>query len=179
MTCAKYKYRGLIGLLFLTFLCTSVRAQNPTPAPDQSQPMALIGATIHVGDGTVIENGTVLFKDGKLERVAAGGTVPSGYETVDVSDKHIYPGLIALNSQLGLTEIGAVRSTRDDRETGSLNPNARALIAFNTDSQVIPTVRSRGVLLAQITPVGGMVSGRSSIAGRRPGRLPEGSRCLL
>lgn len=125
--------------------------------------MALTGATIHVGNGTVIENGTVLFKDGKLERVGSGIPVPAGYETVDVTGKQIYPGLIALNSQLGLTEIGAVRSTNDQRETGVLNPNARALIAFNTDSQVIPTVRSRGVMLAQITPQGGMISGRSSM----------------
>ena len=87
----------------------------------------------------------------------------SNAEIIDATGKHVYPGLIALNSQLGLTEIGAVRSTNDQRETGRLNPNARALIAFNTDSQVIPTVRSRGVLLAQITPMGGMVSGRSSM----------------
>ncbi len=163
MNCVNIKQRGFFTLLFLTILCTSVRAQNPVPAPAQSGPLALIGGTVHVGDGNVIENGTVLFRDGKLERVSAGGQVPAGYETVDVTDKHIYPGLIALNTQLGLTEIGAVRSTNDQRETGRINPNARALIAFNTDSQVIPTVRSRGVLLAQITPVGGYVSGRSSM----------------
>jgi imidazolonepropionase-like amidohydrolase len=163
MTSVKYIQRSFLTLLLLTLLCTSARAQNPTPAADQDKPMALTGATIHVGNGTVIENGTVLFKDGKLERVGSGIPVPAGYETVDVTGKQIYPGLIALNSQLGLTEIGAVRSTNDQRETGVLNPNARALIAFNTDSQVIPTVRSRGVMLAQITPQGGMVSGRSSM----------------
>jgi imidazolonepropionase-like amidohydrolase len=163
MTSVKYIQRSFLTLLLLTLLCTSARAQNPTPAADQNKPMALTGATIHVGNGTVIENGTVLFKDGKLERVGSGIPVPAGYETVDVTGKQIYPGLIALNSQLGLTEIGAVRSTNDQRETGVLNPNARALIAFNTDSQVIPTVRSRGVMLAQITPQGGMVSGRSSM----------------
>ncbi|MCX8211618.1 MAG: amidohydrolase family protein, partial [Lewinella sp.] len=163
MTSVKYIQRSFLTLLLLTLLCTSARAQNPTPAADQDKPMALTGATIHVGNGTVIENGTVLFKDGKLERVGSGIPVPAGYETVDVTGKQIYPGLIALNSQLGLTEIGAVRSTNDQRETGVLNPNARALIAFNTDSQVIPTVRSRGVMLAQITPQGGMISGRSSM----------------
>ena len=159
----KYIQRSFLTLLLLTLLCTSARAQNPTPAADQDKPIALTGATIHVGNGTVIENGTILFNDGKLERVGSGILVPAGYETVDVTGKQIYPGLIALNSQLGLTEIGAVRSTNDQRETGVLNPNARALIAFNTDSQVIPTVRSRGVMLAQITPQGGMVSGRSSM----------------
>ena len=153
----------LLTLLLFLLVGTCARAQNPTPAPPQSEPIAVTGATVHVGNGTVIENGTVLFRDGKLERVGANLTVPTGYRSVDASGKHVYPGLIALNSQLGLTEIGAVRSTNDQRETGRLNPNARSVIAFNTDSQVIPTVRSRGVLLAQITPVGGAISGRSSM----------------
>ncbi len=153
----------LLTLLLAVGFGTCVRAQNPTPSPAQSGPVAVTGATIHVGDGTVIENGTILFRDGKIERVEAGAAAPAGYETVDASGKEVFPGLIALNSQLGLVEIGAVRATSDEREVGTFNPNARALIAFNTDSQVIPTVRSRGVLLVQSTPEGSLVSGRSSI----------------
>lgn len=163
MTSVIHKQRGLLTLLFLTILCTCVRAQNPTPAPDQAKPILIRDATVHIGNGTVIENGDVLFDDGKIVSVGAEVPAPANAMIVDGTGKHVYPGLIALNSQLGLTEIGAVRSTNDQRETGRLNPNARALIAFNTDSQVIPTVRSRGVLLAQVTPVGGMVSGRSSM----------------
>jgi imidazolonepropionase-like amidohydrolase len=150
---------------FLIFVVagTCVRAQNPTPAPEQAAPVAVTGATIHVGDGTVLENATLLFRDGRIERVGTGISVPTGYDEVDGRGKDVYPGLIALNSQLGLTEIGAVRATNDQREVGVFNPNARAVIAFNTDSQVIPTVRSRGVLLAQTTPEGSLVSGRSSM----------------
>ena len=157
-----YNQRFLF-LAFLTLLCTCVRAQNPVPAPGQDKPILVRAATIHVGNGTVIENGDILFDGGKIVDVGTGIAAPANATIVDGTGKHVYPGLIALNSQLGLTEIGAVRSTNDQRETGRLNPNARALIAFNTDSQVIPTVRSRGVLLAQITPVGGLVSGRSSM----------------
>ena len=163
MNCANYTQRSLLLLLFLTFLCTCVRAQNPTPAPDQSRPILIRNATVHVGNGTVVEGGNVLLDAGKIVSVGTGVPAPADAEIIDATGKHVYPGLIALNSQLGLTEIGAVRSTNDQRETGRLNPNARAVIAFNTDSQVIPTVRSRGVLLAQITPVGGLVSGRSSL----------------
>lgn len=156
----------------LFFLCVGMglcaqsvdaRVTNPAPATAQTTPIAITGATVHVGNGTVIENATVLFRDGEIENVAADLTAPASYETIDASGKQIYPGLIALNSQLGLTEIGAVRATRDQREVGNFNPNARALIAFNTDSQVIPTVRSRGVLIAQATPQGTFVSGRSSM----------------
>ncbi|MFT7120817.1 MAG: imidazolonepropionase-like amidohydrolase [Neolewinella sp.] len=163
MTCVTHKQRGLLTLLFLAILCTCVRAQNPTPAPDQSKPILIRDATVHVGNGTVIENGDVLFDEGKIVDVGIIVTPPANATIIDGSGKHVYPGLIAMNTQLGLIEIDAIRSTKDERETGRLNPNARALIAFNTDSQVIPTVRSRGVLLAQVAPTGGMVSGRSSM----------------
>ena len=158
-------------MLFLAFLCTCtfgglsnhVSAQNPTPAADQDRPIVFRKATIHVGDGTVLEEMDILLDEGKILTIEKDLAAPANADILDASGKHIYPGMIALNTQLGLTEIGAVRSTNDQRETGRINPNARALIAFNTDSQVIPTVRSRGVLLAQIAPVGGMVSGRSSM----------------
>ncbi|NJC28357.1 amidohydrolase family protein [Neolewinella antarctica] len=157
-----YLYTSLLTLL----LCTSAHAQNPTPAPEQSQPILITNATIHVGNGTVIENGSILFEDGRITQVGQNvgpDLVGTDAKQVDGAGKHVYPGLFALNSQLGLVEIDAVRATNDQREVGVVNPNARALIAFNTDSQVIPTVRSRGVLLAQATPEGGLVSGRSSV----------------
>ncbi|MEM9261744.1 MAG: hypothetical protein AAGA62_19035, partial [Bacteroidota bacterium] len=134
------------------------------PAPAQSEKIAIINATVHVGDGQVIENGQVLFSNGKIESVGkTARTTSSDYRIVDAEGKHIYPGIIALNTGLGLTEIGAVRATRDGREVGNLNPNVRAMIAYNTDSQIIPTVRSRGVMLAQVVPSGGRMSGKSSI----------------
>ena len=66
-------------------------------------------------------------------------------------------------SLVGLQEIASVRATLDSREVGVLNPNVRALIAYNTDSDVLPTVRTNGVLLAQATPRGGLLSGQSSV----------------
>lgn len=155
----KYLFAGMIFLLS----SLAVFAQNPTPAPPQSESIVIQNATIHVGDGTVIENGSVSFADGEITGVGDNLSAVAGAKVIDGAGKHVYPGLIALNSQLGLVEIGAVRATRDQREVGRFNPNARALIAFNTDSQVIPTVRSRGVLLAQAVPEGSLVSGRSSV----------------
>jgi len=158
--------QNFIKFLLLPLLLSgagALNAQNPVPAPSQSKKIAVVGGTIHLGNGEVIENGQVLFAAGKIESVSGLTRAPlTDYEIINGQGKHIYPGLIAMTSGLGLTEIGAVRATRDGRETGSFNPNVRALIAFNTDSQVIPTVRSRGVLLAQITPSGGRVSGSSS-----------------
>jgi hypothetical protein len=141
-------------------------AQSPIPAADQAGPIAIVGATAHLGNGEVIENALVTFADGKFAIVADQTTIKvdiRDHQTIDGTGKHLYPGLIATNTQLGLTEISSVRATHDENETGSFNPNSRALIAYNTDSQVTPTVRSRGVLYAQVTPTGGSVSGSSSV----------------
>ncbi|MCB1053876.1 MAG: amidohydrolase, partial [Acidobacteria bacterium] len=77
--------------------------------------------------------------------------------------KHVYPGFILPVTNLGLTEIGAVKATKDDAETGLINPNIRSISAYNTDSEITPTLRFNGILLAQVTPQGGLVSGLSSI----------------
>ena len=72
-------------------------------------------------------------------------------------------GFISPSTTLGLTELDAVRATRDMEEVGTHNPNARAETAYNPDSELIPTVRSNGVLLANVTPVGGRISGTASL----------------
>ena len=135
-----------------------------TPAPPQSEAIMIVGATAHIGDGTVIENSAIGFKDGKITFVGkASDANQSGHKVVDAKGKHVYPGLIAGNTTIGLTEIGAVRATRDNSEVGIYNPSIRSIIAYNTDSRVTPTVRSNGVLLAQVAPNGGWISGQSSI----------------
>ena len=84
-------------------------------------------------------------------------------EVIDVSGKHVYPGIISPASTVGLQETGAVRATVDKQEIGILNPNIRSLIAYNTDSEIIPTIRNNGVLLTQAMPQGGTISGSSSV----------------
>jgi imidazolonepropionase-like amidohydrolase len=121
-------------------------------------------ATIHVGNGTVIEKGALGIKNGKISEIGSAEKVGKGYEqTIDAKGQHLYPGFIAPNTQLGLVEIEAVRATNDFREVGNFNPNVRSIIAYNTDSEIIPTIRSNGVLIAQITPQGGRMSGQSSV----------------
>ncbi len=156
----------ILSFCFFLFLNFSAFAQYvPSPGAAQSEPILLTGATAHLGNGEVIENAYLAFADGKITLInsAAVGQGFENHKKIDLAGKHIYPGLIAPNSRLGLNEIGAVRATNDYREVGNLNPNIRALIAYNTDSEVIPTVRSNGVLLAQITPQGGRISGQSSV----------------
>jgi imidazolonepropionase-like amidohydrolase len=138
-----------------------------TLAGAQTKSILILNGTAHIGNETIIQNSVIGIRDGKISLVADAATAKvdkTGYdEIIDASGKQIYPGIIAPNSTLGLTEIDAVRATNDFREVGTTLPNVRSLIAYNTDSKIIPTVRGNGILLAQITPRGGIVSGTSSI----------------
>jgi len=142
-------------------------AQNPTPATEQKDAVLILNGIAHLGNGKVIQNSAIGFKDGKLTLVGDATVIKidrNAYQQViEATGKHIYPGLIECNSTLGLTEIDLVRATRDYGEVGELNPNVRSIIAYNTDSKIIPTVRSNGVLLAQIVPEGRFVTGQSSV----------------
>lgn len=158
--------RTTIGCLFICLFSQNLMAQ-PIPGKAQSEPIAVIGATIHTAAGTVIENGVLIFEDGVISVVADSRRnrewEKDRYKQIFATGKHIYPGLIAMNSQLGLVEIESLRASQDNSEVGSDNPNVSSLVAYNTDSRVIPTVRSNGILMAQICPDGGRWSGMSSL----------------
>ncbi|HEU4717259.1 MAG TPA: amidohydrolase family protein [Bacteroidia bacterium] len=157
------KYFFLPALLFTG----SLFAQQPVPAKKQTKSILLMNGTAHIGNGQVIENSVVGFKDGKITLVGDAKTVRLNMAdwdtTINCVGKQIYPGIIAPNSTLGLTDIEAVRATNDFYEVGGYNPHVRSQVAFNTDSKIPPTVRTNGVLLAQVCPRGGRISGQSSI----------------
>ncbi|SOE22710.1 Imidazolonepropionase [Spirosomataceae bacterium TFI 002] len=147
---------------FLMFFALTALGQNPAPGSKQTEPIIIENAEIHVGNGTVI-NGSILIQNGLITQVGNIPAEPIGTLHIDARGKKVYPGFISPNSQLGLIEVEAVRTTIDANELGNMNPSVRAQIAHNTDSEVIPTVRGNGVLIGQTTPVGGMVSGRSGV----------------
>jgi imidazolonepropionase-like amidohydrolase len=149
-----------LALLLAPF---AAEAQVGMTKPPQTEPVVLRGATIHtVTKGTIL-NGTIVMDAGKI--TAIGGpevAVPRGAKVVDVTGKHIYPGLIDAYSTVGITEIGAVEVSNDITELGDFNPNVRGEIAVNAESRHIGTTRSAGVLVAFTTPDGGVISGLSS-----------------
>ncbi len=137
---------------------------NVLPAAPHKGVTYITNATIHVGNGTVIENGTIQVRDGKIEKVGKDIVVPKdNADVVDAKGKHVYPGLILPTSVLGLIEISAVRASNDSREIGDMNPNIRSIVAYNTDSKVINTLRSNGVLAANVIPQGSFLAGSSSV----------------
>ncbi|UKT63832.1 amidohydrolase family protein [Pedobacter mucosus] len=137
---------------------------NISPAKKQSKTIAITGATVHIGNGTVIENGTIVFSNGKIVSVTANGQVPQDDVTkILATGKHIYPGFIAATTNLGLAETESIKATLDFEEIGDFNSHIRSIVAYNTDSKVPATLRTNGVLMAQPTPQGGTVSGSSSV----------------
>ena len=143
----------------------SLVANDNVPAPEQSHPILLRGATVHTVSGDVIPDGQLLFAQGKIQNVGGADLkldLADGTEVIELKGKHIYPGLIAANTVLGLTEVRAVRAMRDMIEPGKINPNARAQVAVNPDSELLPVTRSNGVLVVQVVP---QSSGSGSISG--------------
>ena len=93
-----------------------------------------------------------MITDRKIAAIGKGATGAADAETVDAKGKQVYPGLILPTSTLGLVEISAVRASNDSREIGDMNPNIRSIVAYNSDSKVINTLRSSGVLAANVIP---------------------------
>jgi len=150
--------------IVLVFISMFGFAQQ-TPAPKQSKSILILGAKAHLGNGSVIENSLVSLVNGKIATIGDATLMkPAKHDIViDASGKHLYPGFIAPNSTLGLVEIDAVRASDDESEIGEFNPHVRSIIAYNAESKLVETTRPNGVLLAQITPRGGRISGTSSI----------------
>jgi len=154
-------------LLALLLPVTAVtQAQDDVyPAKPNTGRVFITGGTIHVGNGQVIEGGTIEIANGKIVRVGTDAPAnTSGAKVVDAKGKQVYPGLILSVTDLGLKEIGSgVRGSNDYEELGDLNPTIRSIVAYNTDSKIIGTLRANGILLAGVTPQGGTISGSSTI----------------
>lgn len=160
----KMKHIVVFTLVFYGML--NMNAQRPVPGDKQTKGIRVYNVKIHVGNGTFIQNGEIGFENGKFTYVNDNSkSMPTGkFEVnIDGGGKHVYPGFILTNSTIGLREIDAVRATLDYNETGDITPEVRAITSYNTDSKIIPTIRFNGVLIAQSTPRGGLISGQSSI----------------
>lgn len=155
-------------ILFLFLLNVKLFAQVPEPVNDQTKPVLIYNAFIHIGDGNTIQNGFVSFDNGKISDVRSEyldleSDTYNNFLKINANGSHLYPGLILPNSKVGLEDISAVRATVDHTEVGELNSNIRSLIAFNTDSEVISTFRYNGILISQVVPDGSFITGNSSI----------------
>ncbi|MBM4179185.1 MAG: amidohydrolase family protein [Ignavibacteria bacterium] len=155
--------KNLIVILALVATSISALGGDEIPGASQQQPVVLKNALLF---GTPVANAqpqSVVFDKGVVTEIGATVTIPVNARVIDCAGKRVYPGFIAPHTTIGLTEVDAVRSTRDMVETGVFNPNARAETAYNPDSEIIPTVRMNGVLVVNSAPYGGIIAGRSSL----------------
>jgi imidazolonepropionase-like amidohydrolase len=152
---------------FISIICVSLTpalfANPEVPGKPQEKPIALVNAVIHPVSGDVIDRGTILFDKGKIVAVGKDVAIPEGAEKIDLDGKHVYPSLFDAWTDLGLVEINSVRATVDVQESGQINPNVKAIVAVNPDSEIIPVTRSNGVLLALTAPHGGLIAGKSAV----------------
>lgn len=155
---------------YISFICAiaigfSAAAQETIyPAPEYKGLLFIKNGTVHVGNGQVLTNATIQVNNGKIEKIGTDLPIPmDDVKVFDATGKHVYPGLILGNTSIGLREIASqVRGSNDYREIGELNPNVKSIVAYNTDSRIINTLRSNGILLANIAPQGSLIAGTSS-----------------
>ncbi|WP_111683572.1 amidohydrolase family protein [Winogradskyella tangerina] len=152
--------------IIILLLCVSLSFAQQTPADQQTKDFAIMGATAHLGNGTVIENAVIVVSNGKITTIGPADSTPltkQAMDFIDAKGKHVYPGFIVSNGTLGLVEVDAVKASNDLSEMGTYNPHVRSIIAYNAESKVVESMRPNGVLLGQVVPRGGRITGTSSI----------------
>jgi imidazolonepropionase-like amidohydrolase len=138
-------------------------ASDQIPGPHQTQPIALVGGTVHTVSGAVLPGATLLFDEGRISAIGVNLSLPADAEVVDVTGKEVYPGMISAFSNIGLLEVSAVRASRDLWEVGDIKPNVRVASAINPDSELLPVARTNGVTTAHVVPQGGLIAGTSAV----------------
>ena len=151
----------LLAALLTSSLAFMLASAAWTPA--RAEALALTGGTVHPVTGPEIPNGTVVVDGTKITAVGSGVSVPSGAKVIDCTGKHVYPGFVHANTILGLQEISTIEGSDDSRETGNLNPNQRAEVMYNPDSDFLPVTRLNGVTTVLTIPGGGAVRGTSAL----------------
>ena len=116
---------------------------------------------MHPVSGPDIADGSVLMRDGKIAEVGAHIAVPKGARVIELKGLHIYPGMIDSATEIGLTEIEAVREMSDISDIGLFKPQLRAATAVNPASEHIPVTRANGITSVITSPGGGIVAGQS------------------
>lgn len=142
----------------MTLLVTSGSLAN-------AQTIAITGGRVYPVSGPMIENGTVLMRDGNIVAVGSNVAVPADAQRIDATGKVVTPGLVNAATQLTLVEIGAVGSTREGQARGKEGIAAayRPWEGLNPTSVLISPARNAGVTTVLIAPSGGLIAGQAAM----------------
>lgn len=148
----------------------SVQPSTPSAAiasrydPTLGDVLAIVGGMLHTVEGDDIADGTLLIQGGRIVALGAGVAVPAGAKVIDAAGQHVWPGMIALSTSLGLREVGSVRGTLDDSEIGGNQPDVRVTSSIHLESAHISVTRTNGITRSQTAPQGeGPLSGQSAV----------------
>lgn len=147
-----------------------------TAAPAYSQTIVITGAKIHPVSGPVIENGTVLIRDGRIAAVGTNVTIPSGARTIDAAGKWVTPGIFNATTSLGVSEIGSVGGTNDTRAQGindGVTASFRVWEGFNPASPLLQVTRNDGITTVGVIPGGSLIGGQGAVVALKNGQLSE------
>jgi len=148
----------------LAFTAGQLLGQSVILNNDGKKPtVAIRNAAIYPVTSAPIPNGTIVFSNGVITAVGTNVTVPAGATVIDGTGLSVYPGLIDSGTEVGLTEISSVPGSNDVNELGDLNPNARADVAVNPHSNLIPVTRVNGITTVITEPEGGIISGQDAL----------------
>ena len=155
----------LIILLSVTACLQSMAQDNMAPAKPYTGLTFIKNGTVHAGNGQVLQNTTIQINNGKIEKIGVNLPIPAdNVKVFDAAGQQVYPGLILSSTTIGLREIGSqVKGSNDFNEIGDLNPNVKSIVAYNADSKIINTLRSNGILFANVAPEGSLIAGSSSV----------------
>jgi imidazolonepropionase-like amidohydrolase len=155
-----------LSIFLITAFYSNCFAQDDiSPAKPFSGYTIIKNGTVHTGTGEVLQNTSILINNGKIEKIGKDITSPNATTKVtDATGMDVYPGFILANTNTGLKEIAnQVKGTNDYYELGDINPNVRSIVAYNTDSKITNTLRSNGILFANIVPQGSLIAGTSTV----------------
>ena len=152
-------------------------AQAPAArATAQAAPVvAIVGARVYPVSGPMIENATVIIRDGKIAAIGASIAVPADAQRIDGTGKWVTPGLINSATQLGLTEIGAVPETVESNsgEEDRIASAFRVWEGLNPASMLFAPARNEGITSTIIVPGGGLVAGQAAFVDLQDGTLTD------
>jgi imidazolonepropionase-like amidohydrolase len=151
----------------------ALTAAGVASAADDNNSFFVKGATIHTMAGKNIENGSILVRNGKIVGVGQNLAVPKDVKVIEAKGMQVYPGMIDSGTTVGLSEISAVTESNDVAELGKFDPQLRASVAVNPESEHIPVTRANGITAVMALPGGGGRRGGAS------GQMIAGSASLI
>lgn len=156
--------KNILLPLFVLAAFFAAAQDNISPAPSYAGVTIIKNGTVHTGTGAVLQNASILVRNGKIEKIGTDIIASGNEHVVDATGMQVYPGFILSNTNLGLREIAnQVRGSNDYSEIGDFNPNIRSITAYNTESKITNVIRGNGILLANVAPRGSLIAGSSSV----------------